>query len=352
MSLIRPLEPEDLPGAKALVSRAFPPSRHEAGQSGADFLEHTLLASPWNDPELPSLVALEGNRVTGFLALHPRRMRLDDRTLRVVCCSHFVVDAEHRGGAAGALLLGRCLQGPQDLTISDTATDVVARVWSTYGGHVDAARSCEWMHVLRPGRLVTRLARQWVAGTRPDRNDLPVPGLPLHVAGRLVPMLRVPDDPLVEGETITPTQAIAEIPFVTRKLRLRADYDESYLSWLVDRLRCTLGEVILRSVRRGGRALGWYIYVLRPTGVGRVLQVLAAPRHSEAVVSELLADARSRGAALLSGRLEPHLYEPLRRRHTAIGFAERHVVHSRHSDVLEAHATPPAVVSRLDGEWW
>lgn len=95
-----------------------------------------------------------------------------------------------------------------------------------------------------------------------------------------------------------------------------------------------------------------YVYVLAPTGRGRVLQVFTGPRHGDVVVGDLLADGRARGATLMTGRLEPHLYEPLRRRLTSLGVGSRHAVHSAHADVLAALGSPAAVVSRLDGEWW
>ncbi len=70
------------------------------------------------------------------------------------------------------------------------------------------------------------------------------------------------------------------------------------------------------------------------------------------MLGDLLADAGARGAALASGRVEPHLHEPLRRRRTSVSFGERHVVHCRYPAVLAVYGTPAAVVSRLDGEWW
>ena len=352
MSLIRRLEPTDLPAVHGLMDGAFPITRHGAQYAAADFIADMVLGSPWADPEIGPLVALEDERIVGFLAVHSRRVRFEDRTLRAICCSHLVVDEHHRGGAAGALLLGRALQGPQDLAISDTAIDVVARVWTTFGGTVDTARSLEWMQILRPGRLAAGLARPWAGGVRPDVTDLPVPGLPLQAAARFLPRLRPQPDPAVAREPLTPELALAEMPAVAKGLRLRADYDEAYLGWLFERVRGVPGELVVQLVRHGRRAVGWYAYVLRPSGTARVLQVLASPRHSEAVLGDLLADATARGAALVAGRVEPHLHEPLRRRRTSVGFGERHVVHSRDPAVLAAYGASTAVVSRLDGEWW
>ena len=86
-----------------------------------------MLDHPWADEELPSLVAEEGGEIVGFVGVQARRMRMDGRSIRGVCCTHAVVAPDRRGGAVGALLLSRVLKGPQDVTWADSATDTVAR---------------------------------------------------------------------------------------------------------------------------------------------------------------------------------------------------------------------------------
>jgi hypothetical protein len=353
LTQIRPLARTDLPAVGALLRSELLARVRDAPRSIEAFLSTTLLDGPWADPDLPSWVAeAEDGSIAGFLACHSRRMRLGEQPLRVVVCSHLAVAEAERRGAAGALLLRRCLQGSQDLTISDTAIDVVARLWRVYGGHVDLAKSCEWMHVFRPATMGVRLARRAVARQPVNRYDVPVPGLPVHLATRLIPRLRDIEEPDVAGEPLDPAEAVALLPRLLRTLELRPDYDEAYLRWLLAQLEEADGRLVHRLVRLGGRPVGWYVYLLRPSGAGRVLQVLADPRGADAVVSELFADARRRGSTLLTGRLEPHLQEPLRRRQTAIGFGERHVVHSTRGDVLAALSGNETLLSRLDGEWW
>jgi len=350
---IRPFARGDLPAVGALLRTHLLGRVREAPRSVEAFLAATLLDGPWADPELPSWVAVsDDGSPAGFLACHVRRMVLDDAPIRVVVCSHLVVAADERAGATGALLLKRCLDGPQDLTISDTATDVVARLWRIYGGHLDVARSCEWMHVFRPVAMGARLAARVATKQRVGRYDVPVPGLPVHLGARLLRRLRAGDEPEVEGEPLAPAGATEQLSGLLRVLRLRPDYDDAYLRWLLGQLGDLDGELVCRVVRQGGREVGWYVYVLRPSGTGRVLQVLAEPRRADAVVTELFADARRRGAAMLTGRVEPHLQEPLRRRLTAIGFGERHVVHTRRPEVQAALAGDAALLTRLDGEWW
>src|SRR3954471_2589116 len=153
---IRPFAPGDLAGVAALL-RAYLPS--PPAPDLERFLAATLLEDPWADPELPSLVAEQAGAVVGFIARQPRRMVLDGEPLRAVCCSHLTVAPEHRPGALGARLARACLDGRQRLTVSDSAGDVVVRLWRVLGGDVDSMRACEWMLVLRPGRYAARLAR-------------------------------------------------------------------------------------------------------------------------------------------------------------------------------------------------
>jgi hypothetical protein len=126
------------------------------------------------------------------------------------------------------------------------------------------------------------------------------------------------------------------------------------VSWLFGRLDSLYATsvVVRRLVRRGGKAVGWFVYVHDPGGPARVLQVAARERDTGAVVEALVEDARERRATVLSGRLEPHLVEALRRRWAVLGFDARTLVHAKDLKVLEAVSTGPTLLSRLDGEWW
>ena len=135
---------------------------------------------------------------------------------------------------------------------------------------------------------------------------------------------------------------------------MHLDYDEAYVSWLlrqVDGLYAT-AVVVRKLVRIGGKPVGWFAYIHDPGGPARVLQVAARERDTDAVVGALVADARERGVMVLTGRLEPNLVEPLRRRWAVLGFDARTLVHAQDTKVLDALATGPALLTRLDGEWW
>jgi hypothetical protein len=349
MAEIRPLGRADLPAVASLMAERLP-----AWTQGESFLAETLIDQRWAAAELPSLVAADGDgEILGFIGAQVRRMRLDDRVLRGVCCSHLVVADDPRVGATGALLLRRLLSGEQDLTWTDTATDGVARMWQSFGGHIDHARSLDWMLVLRPVRwaremLTTRLRRR--AGLR---ELAPARALPLHAAGRRLAPSSFPSLPAdIRGEDATAATIAENLDDVTRDFRLRVDYDEASLHQLFALIEASAGRVVRRLVRRGDVAIGWYAYLCRPGGASRVLHVCGLDAEIEAVVGELVDDARGRGSAVLTGRLEPQLRTSLSRRAAALGFARCPLIHSRGLEVLALLATGSSLLTDLDGEWF
>lgn len=349
MAIIRPLERADLPEVVGLMGSLLPGPAHDE-----DFLAATLLEHPWADAELPSLVAAEGDgAITGFIAAQPRRLLFGERPIRAVCCSHLVVSEGSRSGATGALLMRRLLSGPQELTFSDTANDIVLRIWRAFGGHADHARACDWMLVLHPGRWLLAVLRTAARHERLWRELMPVGSLPAQAAGpRLLRRAFPPPESDISGEPAAPADVVECLPELMRGMQLRPDYDEPYLSHVFRLLGAREGPVTCRLVRRSGQPVGWHASVLRPGGASRVLHVSALEREREAVFGELVAHARERGSAALAGRLEPHLVAPLRRRAAALGFARQPIFHARDPELRAALTTGSSLLTRLDGEWY
>lgn len=350
MAHIRPLEHDDLAAVASLMRARLPgPTADE------DFLAATLLDQPWADPDLPSLIACnDAGDVVGFVGAQVRRLRVDDRQLRGVCCSHLVVADDPGAGPAGALLLAKLLAGDQDLTWSDTATEPVLRMWQSYGGHPDHARACDWMLVLSPvrwlGSLIGATARRRPLG----REVLPVGALPFQAAGpRLARRAHPGPDPDIASEPASVTAIAEELPALASRLSLRVDHDAGYLDYVFSQIEATRGErLIRRLVRRSSVAVGWYAYLPSRGGTSRVLHVLAREREAQAVVADLIANARSEGSAILAGRLEPHLARPMRDRLAALGFARQPVIHTEDPEIDALLATGASLLTQLDSEWY
>jgi hypothetical protein len=348
MAKIRPLGRSDLPAVASLMARRLP-----GWTQDESFLAATLIDQRWAVAELPSLVSVDDDGgIVGFIGAQVRRVRLDDRALRGVCCSHLVVVDDPRAGPAGALLLRRMLSGEQDLTWTDTATDGVAHMWRTFGGHVDQARSLDWMLVLRPVRwarelLTTRLRRQALRELAPAR------ALPFHASGpRFAPRTFPDPPPGVRGDDVTAHAIMENLDDLARDLRLRVDYDEAYLDRLFTQIEATAGPLVCRLVRRRDVAIGWYAYLCRRGGASRVLHVCGRETEMDAVVGELVDDARRRGSAVLTGRFEPQLRTPLSRRSAVLGLARCPLIHSREIEVRALLATDSSLLTSLDGEWF
>src|SRR5467141_2550010 len=93
---IRIFTEDDVPGAAALFARVYPERRWRSQAAYEACLRETLFDNPWREPELPSWVAEEDGRISGFYAVVPRRMILRGRPLRVAMGCQFFVDRYQR----------------------------------------------------------------------------------------------------------------------------------------------------------------------------------------------------------------------------------------------------------------
>jgi hypothetical protein len=337
----------------------------------AGLLAGLLLESPWSDPELPSLVAVDGGQIIGFTGVQVRRMRFDGRPILGVHSGHGVVSPDRRGGATGALLIGRALSGSQYLTWSDGASDPVAAVFRTFGGQLDHSRACDWMLVLRPARWLSSVTRAVVQRSARERAALrslvPVGALPFQAVSSGLMRRALPESAVrakldaragaeITGEDASAATIVEHLPALNKGLRLWVDYDKEYLEHLFGLVRnfhgldSFKGPLFCRLVRRGDRPIGWYAYVARSGGASRVLHLQATKREPEAVLSELISHARAQGSAALAGRAEPHLYPALRHRLAVLGYARQPMIVAKDPELAAVIATSSAVVTRLDGD--
>ena len=141
----------------------------------------------------------------------------------------------------------------------------------------------------------------------------------------------------------------------TAGFRLRPDYDEGYLRWLLAELATVerRGELTARLVRgEGGRVLGWYIAYFPRGGIAQVLQVAAQGDDVGVVLDELFAHASAASVAAVSGRLEPHLVDAVSDRRCIIRRTSKVLVHAKDPEITRAVLAGESFLTRLDGEWW
>src|SRR5207249_10440499 len=115
---------------------------------------------PWVDVRRSCLGCEEGGgRIVGFVGVGRRGLSMNGHRLLAAISSRFVVDPAGRAGVVAVRLAKAFLDGPQDLSISDEATDVSRRIWEGLGGTTSLLHSLHWTRPLRPARLALSLLR-------------------------------------------------------------------------------------------------------------------------------------------------------------------------------------------------
>ena len=355
MGDIRPLERADLEQVTSLYEHVARSGSRIAPPGMAGYFAETFFDHPWADPEIPSLVYAEADgRITGFLGSSVRRFEFDGRPVRVGVSGQLVTEPGARAQAPGAFLMRAYMQGAQDLTLTDTASDLVRRIWEGVGGETFHLACVGWVRVFRPWQFASGYRG------RAERFGAPSPARPL-LAGLDAASTRIlgralrPRSTEVAGREPAPRDLVEHLETVSAGYRLRPAYDEAYLEWLLPQLAEVeaRGRLRVRLVSGGGKVRGWYVYYLQPGGIGQVLQVAAEERAVGDVLDDLFRDAHGSGAAGLAGRVEAHLREALAQRRSLFhpsGYLA--LVHARDPGLLYAVQSGRALLTRLDGEWW
>jgi hypothetical protein len=354
MGEIRPFEEADIGPVADLELRVFHHRNQPAKEDLKDYIGEIFLRNPWRDNELNSLVYEDAGEVVGFLGVFPRRMSFCNRSIRVAVACQFMVDPGYRG-LAGLELSRQFLHGPQDLTFIDGATEAVSSLW--VGCHVTQLFSLEWFRALRPlrhlGNRMQEKAGFWGAAGKMARvlsrpADLLISRLP--VGGLAAPRPGLP------VEIAAPERLLACMQEVGWRESLRPDYEISSFEWLLKQAASAQRRGALRTAvvcDEKQRAVGWFIYYVRPGGVAQVLQIGARERQADGVFQSLVHDAWVQGACAIAGQVVPKFLANFGRQHCQFRYVSSGVlVHSRDSKLLSCIFKGDAALTRLDGEWW
>ena len=346
MSEIRPLTREDLPQVVDLYEHVARSGARTASRGLAGYFERTFLDHPWADPDIPSLVYADGDRILGFLGSSVRRMELDGKPLRMGISGQLVTEPEVRKRAAGAFLMREYMTGKQDLTITDTASDMVRRIWEGVGGETSQLACIGWVRIFKPAQFASayRGRREVTAERRARMSQLAD-----TIASPLSSRRLRPDPPKgAQVQELTAAELVRRLHDL--KFRLRPAYDEEFAAWLLDEVAAvrSRGTLVKKAVSHG-----WYVYYLVPGGISQVLQVAAEERDVGELLDHLFADAYERGSAAVQGRVEAHVREPLAQRKALFhqsGYLA--LIHARDHEVVHAIQAGQALLTRLEGEWW
>ena len=359
LSNIRAFTKDDIPEVADLHRRVFQTADHSfpaLEDAYRAYFTDVYLDNPWRDTAIESLVHAERNgKITGFLGVVPRWLRIGGRVFRAAISSNFAVDTAARG-LTGLMLMRSVLEGPQDITIADEANVASRRLWEGLGGTTSLLHSMRWIYPLRPCEFAISVSRQ-------KRFLPPAVSALVQPATRVADALlaRVPafpfhaPEPGLDGEELDCDSLATCLAEVAGHESLRVEYNRSSLSWVMRRAQQmrrygNLQKVLVRT--RQGEIAGCYVYHLNNNGISEVILLSAKARFAQSVLDHLLHSARRLGAKGLSGRLEAGMMDAFSARHCLFHCGPSWMlVHSRRPELLQAFANGDVSLSRLDGEW-
>jgi len=356
MAHVRPLVEGDIPAVAALHATVFGGGGGRDPQTLRAHLTEVFCRHPWHDGKFPSLAyEAAGGEIVGVLGVMRRPMSLNGRPIQVAISHDFMVDPRSRSTLAAMELLRVFLAGSQDLSLAD-GTASSRKIWEAFGGTTSLLHSIRWTRALRPSRCVVDVMRKR--------------GLPAAMAVAARPWCAVLDAvaarsswtpfhqpvPRASREDVTAERLLACLSDFSLNRSLRPEYDERSVQWLLEilgrwRSSGSFRKVLVRDVR--GDVLGWYLYYLRPGGVGEVVQIGATHDSIGEVLAHLFFDAWRRGALAVSGQLDPAFMEALSEQHCLFDSgAFWTLLNSNDFEVLEAIYRGDAFLTRLEGEGW
>ncbi len=361
MSVIRPLEPDDLPSLAGIFQRTFGKVGGASNPKLVAYLRGHYLEAPGRDPEIAPLVHVgDDGTITGFIGVTSAPMLFGDRPIRAAVCGALMVDDPAGDPMAGARLLRAFVEGPQDLSLSETANETSVALWTRLKGVVLPTYSMDWVRIFRPAGFLLDRAR----------SRLPILGAAMPATGLVDRLLarRGGDGPRWSRLPVLPAALaaveVAEIDAVgfaeafttlTAPMPLRPAYGADQLAHVIGEAiaQTRHGPGAFRAIRtRGGKRIGAFLFHMRPGSVAHVMQILAAPGQTGAVIDRMFAHLAEIGAVGAMGRSQPGLIEAMIGRRCAFLPFVTSVAHARDPALIAAFGRGEAVFNGLVGETW
>ncbi len=354
--MIRQAERDDIPAIVNMHLRIFGPPPGPSPAKDLDY-ETVFFDSPWYDPEIRSLMYESDGHIVGFMGIAARPMEFKDRQIRVAIPTRFMVDAEKGGALVAVQLLKTLAAGPQEAAINDGSNEVMREVWLKSGAELMVANSMQWVRPLQPAERFRRRIRER-GGVVGLAGQLAFPAG--WAADMVLDRAGWNDFSAAEGlaaeETLDAATLLPLIEKESGRCALRPVYEESTLAWQLGEMKRMGRHRELRCAvvrKKNGKAAGWYTYYHDPNDVNEVLQLVASPGQEDAVLATLLADAKERGAVVLTGRADVRLMPALARQRCFFTAGEPwSLVMSTNAELRAALQGKGAFFSRLEGEWW
>ncbi|MBD9511123.1 hypothetical protein IB265_30610 [Ensifer sp. ENS10] len=362
MSEIRSLERADIPAIAGMFQRVFRNDQSTPPPALADYMQQLYLDAPGCDPQIRPLVHVNDKGViSGFVGVNVLPMVLNGRRLRAAICGSLMVEDRESDPLAGARILKAFLAGPQDLSFSETASDVSMQMWTRLRGVVLPQYSLDWVRVIQPASFSLSVAANRI---KPARLAAPF-------ARAIDSAYRKRMAPGEQRWSAVSAAGIGQAGFTTQEtdrngfaavvdrfiaqFPLRPEWAEGQLDYILGdaEQKPEQGELVYALVAaRTGTLVGAFAYYARAGAIGRVLQVLALPGQAGPVIDCLVDHAAKRGLPGLRGRTQPVLMEAMLGRRIAFVHVASTVLHSRDPAIVQACRDGQGFFNGIAGEHW
>ena len=346
---VRPLRREDIGTVAELHRAAF--DHRGSADDVADFLGNVFFGHPWCDESLPSLAYEDRRgRVVGCLGIMPRPMTFRGEPLRAIV-THNLMVAPDAHGLAAIELLRAVTRLPVDACFSEA--NVAGRgVAEAVGAQVVASRSLRWFRPLRACALAAHLLSRRLPARVAASAERAASAADALIAR--IPRGRQPGPGRGHTAPLDATLLAELVDRFAARFALRPVYTAEALAWLLASLRASRRDQNLRArvVRDGGERVGWFIYYSRPSRIGRVLQVGAAPSAGRLVLAHLLEDAKRDGNVGITGAFDPVWADDIGASGCLLGTSESWLMTYAQPEIRDALHAGDAFFGRLEGEGW
>jgi hypothetical protein len=358
MDNVRNLVAADLPAVATLFQRVFRKRPDGfAPLSLISYFDALYFRNPWYDERLSSLVYESDGKIAGFVGALPFPFLLKGSRIMTVLAGNLMIDPALKNPMAAVRLLKQLFAGPQDATLTDTATDTARKLWEVLGSATIQTYSLQWVRPLKPARFAASLA------TRASRAFAPLEFLSIPLCAAADTLLRRFSGSPFHIETSTLHEEELSVELLLEGIRsfsatksLVPDYDLPSLEWLTTKAaeKREYGELRRAALYdRNHSLVGWYLYYPNPGKAGQVLQCAAKTAAASRVLGHLLNDATAQGSLALIGRIDPQMVRELSLMNCLFTHRGSSVqAHARKTEVVQALHGGDAFFTRLEGEWW
>ena len=360
MSSVRSFEVRDVDAVAGLFQRLLRKTDAPAGDDLKAYLQALFLGETSQTTGLFSRVHVRTDgTVSGFLGVLPVEMEFEGRRLLAANCGTFASDDRDSDPFAGARLLRDVLSGPQDLSFSETSNDVSTDMWRSMRAGVLAPYSLEWLRILKPAAFALEAATAKISAARLLSPFAKLGDAILCRHGdrqawsHYAPLAGKAD--AFEATAADNAEFAALCRDLVTQFPLRPVWDQATLEGMLGHAerKALHGERIQHIVRtRTGKPVGLYLYYGNPGGIGRAVQVMAAPGQESIVIDCLIRNAYERGLVAIRGRTQPQLLQAMIGKKCAFLHASSTVVHARDPAILAAMTQGQPFLNGLAGEGW